>query len=188
MIRPDFLDPLEVLAGDEVRPAHERGKRHLDEGQPVQQAADVAVGRTAIQIEHRFGFVERIELELEPLGRVAEIVHDRRLARLGRHVAHPVAGQPLAGQGQHGHAFGVVGPLDEYAANAVEHVLARGLLVPAKLGQALDVRHGGNGVRRGGAQVPPRGNRGRSRPAEHATGSCSFPRPLIELGDGMPLA
>ena len=180
VIGPDFLDPLEVRAGDEVRPANEGGERHLDERQPMQQPADFAMGRTAVQIEHGFGLVEHVELELEPQGRVAEIVYDRRLARLGGHVAYAVAGQPLAGQGQDGHAFGVVGPLDEDAADAVEHVFARGLLVSAKPGQPLDVRHGGDGVRRGGAQVPPAAIAGDLD--QQVRRVLFLPSPLVEVG------
>ena len=182
VIRPDLLDPFEVLAGDKVRPSHESGKRHLQERQPMQQAADVAVGRAAIQVEHGFGFIEHVELELEPLGRVAEIVDDRRLARLGRHIADAVAGQPFAGQGQHGHAFGVVGPLDENAADAVEHVLARGLFVFAKQGQPLDVRHGGDGVRRRDAQVPLATVAGDLH--QQLRRVLFLPRPLVELRRG----
>ena len=148
MVGPNLLNPLESFTGDEIGSADKRGERHVEQRQPMEQPAHVAMRGLPIQIEHDFAFIELVELEPKLHGRLTKVVYDRRLTCLGRDVSHAIAGKQLPCDGEHGHSFRVDRPFDEDTADAIEQILTRRLRVTAQVGQPLRMARGGDRVGR----------------------------------------
>ena len=89
-VLPDLLDPLQVLCPRRNRARRRLGERDRQEPQPVEEPADLAGPVPRYRSSDDLAGLDPVELDLEPRGRPAEVLDDRRHARLGRHVADPV--------------------------------------------------------------------------------------------------